>query len=370
VTSDWALIAGGGTAGHVLPGIAIGTALVGRGRDPSTIHFVGSRSGMEGALVPEAGFEITLLPGKGIQRRVTFANLAAAAGLAQASVGAIRLLRKRRPSVVVSMGGYASVPCAMAAVALRVPVVVHEQNAVPGAANRLVARFARVSAVSFPDTDLPRAELTGNPVRAEVLSVDRQRDRLDARGRLGVDDERHLIAIFGGSLGAGRINGAVREALPMWSERTDLAVHHIVGRRDWPEVSSSHPELSPGGLQYRAVEYESRMDLVLAAADLAVCRAGATSVAELAAVGVPSILVPLPGAPGDHQTANARYLERAGAAVVVPDAELDGPRLVREVDGVLSDSRALALMSQAAGRCGRRDAAVRVAALVEAHASG
>ncbi|HUQ62905.1 MAG TPA: undecaprenyldiphospho-muramoylpentapeptide beta-N-acetylglucosaminyltransferase [Acidimicrobiales bacterium] len=368
MTPAWALVAGGGTAGHVLPGIAIGKALVAAGHDPSTIRFVGSTAGMEAALVPEAGFGVTLLPGKGIQRRLAIANLGAALGLAQASAQALRLVRRARPAVVVSLGGYASVPCAMAAAVLRVPIVVHEQNAVPGAANRLVGRFARACAVSFPGTDLPRAVLTGNPVRAEVLAVDRQRDRSQARARLGIGDGRRLLAIFGGSLGAGRINGAVRDALPMWADRSDLAVHHIVGRREWPAVGSSVPSLPAGGLEYEPVEYEARMDLVLAAADLVVCRAGATSIAELSALGAPSILVPLPGAPGDHQTANAQYLERAGGAVLLPDAQLNGAYLVNEVDRVMNDGDRLSAMGRAAAQCGRPDAATRVAALVEEHA--
>lgn len=364
----WALIAGGGTAGHVLPGVAIAKAMVAAGHDPSTVRFVGSTAGMEGVLVPEAGFDITLLPGKGIQRRLTIANLGASWGLLRASVTSLRLVRRLRPSVVVCLGGYASVPCALAALALRVPVVVQEQNAVPGAVNRLVAKLARASAVSFPDTDLPRAEFTGNPVRAEVLAADRQRDREAARVALEVPAGYRLVAVFGGSLGAGRINHALRDAVGLWAERKDLAVRHIIGRRDWAEATGDLPDLLPGGLLYQAVEYESRMDLVLTAADLAVCRAGATSVAELAVLGVPSILVPLPGAPGDHQTANARYLEQAGAAVVVPDGELDAARLVREVDALLADPDRLAAMGRAAVSRGHRDAADRVAALAEVHA--
>lgn len=364
----WAVIAGGGTAGHVLPGLAIGKALVTAGHEPSSIHYVGSVAGMEGRLVPEAGFGITLLPGKGIERRLTTANLSAGWGITQASVKALNLLRRLRPSVVVSLGGYASVPCAAAAILLQVPVVVHEQNAVPGAANRLVSRFARASAVSFPATELPKAVLTGNPVRAEILAVDRVRDRADARSRLNVGDGRRLVIAFGGSLGAGRINDAVHQALDQWRDRDDLTLRHIVGRRDWAQVRAGLPDLPAGELSYQPIEYEARMDLALTAAEVVVCRAGATTVAELAALGIPAVLVPLPGAPGDHQTANACYLAQAGGAVVVPDAEFDGIRLASEVDALLGNPDRLRAMGRAAAGCGRRDAAVRVAALVEAHA--
>ena len=364
----WALVAGGGTAGHVLPGLAVARALVDAGHPPEEIHWVGSEAGIEGRLVPEAGFGITVLPGRGIERRLSVASAAAVLGLTRAAARAVGVVARRRPAVVVALGGYASVPCALAAVPLGVPVVVCEQNAVPGAANRLVARFAKAAAVSFPGTGLPRAHVTGNPVRAEVLAVDRHRDRDTARRALGLPLDRRVVAVFGGSLGARRINLALVSALEQWVGRDDLAVRHVVGRRDWSLVNDGVPPLSAGGVVYEPVEYEDRMDLVLAAADLAVCRAGATSVAELAVVGLPAVLVPLPGAPGDHQTANARQLSDAGAAVLVPDAELDGTRLVAEVDALLADPARLAAMAEAARGTARRDAAERVAALVEQHA--
>ena len=350
------------------PGIEIARALVARGHPPESIHFVGSSRGIEARLVPAAGFGLTLLPGRGIVRRLSAENLAAAVGITRAAARAVGLVRRHRPAVVVALGGYASVPCAVAAVALRVPLVVVEQNAVPGAANRLVARFARASAVSFPGTDLPRAELTGNPVRPEILAVDRASGRDNARAHLGLPADRRVVGVFGGSLGARRINLAVVDALRVWTDRTDLAVRHVVGERDWDLVSDALPALPEGGVVYQRVRYEERMDLLMTAVDLLVGRAGGTTVAEVAAVGLPSVLVPLPIAPGDHQTANGRALERAGAAVVVPDADLDAPRLVAEVDRLLGDPSRLEAMAAAAAGCARRDAADRVAALVERHA--
>ena len=366
----WAIIAGGGTAGHVLPGLAVARALVARGHPLGTVHWVGSRIGIEARLVPEAGFGVTLLPGRGIERRLSRASVTAAMGLVAAVAAGVALVARHRPAVVVALGGYASVPCALAAVALRVPLVVCEQNAVPGAANRYLARFARAAAVSFPGTRLPRARVTGNPVRPEILAVDRSRDRDEARTALGLPLNRRVVAAFGGSLGARRINLAVVAALRRWARRGDLAVRHVVGRRDWTLVAEATPDLGGAALVYAPVEYEDRMDLMLAAADVAVCRAGATTVAELAVVGLPSVLVPLPGAPGDHQTANARQLVDAGAAVLVADGELDGDRLAAEVDALLSDPEALERKSRAATGFARRDAAEAVAALVEEHARG
>ena len=377
------LIAGGGTAGHVLPGLAIAEALVSSGvvENQSSVYLVGSRRGIEVDLVPPTGFDLTVLPGRGIQRRLALANLAAGIGLLCGFVQALILVIRRRPAVVVSLGGYASIPCALAALVLRVPVVVAEQNAVPGAANRLTGRFARACAVSFPGTDLPRSTMTGNPVRQGVRKVaesgDRIRDRSEARAALGVNT-CPFVVVFGGSLGARRINQALVRAVEDW-KGGPVVVEHVVGPRGWMKglaggVSADDaPERTVAAapdVEYRAVRYEADMLTVLRAADLVVCRAGATSVAELSALGVPSILVPLPGAPGDHQTANARYLEDAGGALLVPDSELDGDRLGVEMAALLADTGRLTAMANGARSLGRPDAADRVVALITTVVSG
>jgi UDP-N-acetylglucosamine--N-acetylmuramyl-(pentapeptide) pyrophosphoryl-undecaprenol N-acetylglucosamine transferase len=254
----------------------------------------------------------------------------------------------------------------------RVPVVVVEQNAVPGAANRLVARFAKASAVSFPGTALPRAVVTGNPVRAEVRAVERTRDRATARSQLGVDPHRVLVAAFGGSLGARRINDAVLDVAEQWRDRGDLAIRHVIGDRDWDACGPRREQLAgmqgSEKLQYQAVRYEDDMPGLYAAADLAVCRSGATSVAELAVVGLPAVLVPLPGAPGDHQTANARGLVEAGAAVLVRDEDCTGRALADVLVRLLSPPGMLESMANAARSAARPDADDRVARLVEEHA--
>ena len=365
-TTTYALLAGGGTAGHVLPGLAVAQALEARGHDPSTIRFVGSERGLERSLVPHAGFDVTLLPGRGIQRRLTLANVGAVWGLLQAIVTGIGLVRRLRPSVVVVLGGYASVACAVGAVMWRVPIVVLEQNARAGAANRLAGRFAKVCAVPFPETDLPNAVVTGNPVRPEVLAVDRSRGRDRARDDLGIDRRLVMIAVVTGSLGSRRVNEAVLAAASMWAERSDLAIHHVVGSRDWDQVRRMLPITK--GLQYRAVRYEDHMATVLAAADLFVGRAGGTTVAELAEVGVAGLLVPLPDSPRDHQTANAAALVRVGGAISVPDAQLTGDRLVAEVTPLIEDPARLVAMGAAARTLAHPDAAERVADLVEEHA--
>jgi undecaprenyldiphospho-muramoylpentapeptide beta-N-acetylglucosaminyltransferase len=367
----FALIAGGGTAGHVQPALAIARALVERGHRQGAIEMVGSERGIEARLVPEAGFELTLLPGRGLERKLSWQNVRSLAALVVAMGRAWRLVGRLRPRVVVSVGGYASVPCALAAVVRRVPVVVAEQNATPGAANRLVGRFARACAVSFPDTPLPRAVVTGNPVRPEVLAIDRARDGGGARARLGVEQGRRLVLIFGGSLGALRINQATVDAVGLWAGRTDLHVRHVIGARDWERFRGpdAPPPPPPGAaLHYEALEYDDDMPTSLAAADLVVCRSGSSTSFELLAAGAPAVLIPSPYVTADHQTANARHLERVGAALVVPDAELDGPRLVREVDALLADPSRLAAMSAAGRAAAAPSAAADIAALVEAHA--
>lgn len=363
----WAIVAGGGTGGHVTPALAIARALVERGHDAESIHFVGSRRGIEARLVPAAGFGVTLLPGRGIQRRLTVENVAAVAGLLRALVSAAWLVARWRPRVVVSVGGYASAPCSIAAVACRVPLVLAEQNARPGAAHRLVARFARAAAVTFDGTPLPRAVVTGNPVRAEILAVDRSPAGRDgARRALGLPLDRSVVFVFGGSLGARRLNEAVAGLVEAWADRADVAVRHVVGTRDWDDVARRGTP--SGALVYQRVEFEERMDIALTAADVAVCRAGASTIAELTVAGVPAIYVPFPAATDDHQTANARAVADAGGGVLVPDADLTPDRLAKELDALVSDADRLGVMATAARTLGRPDAAARVAALVEEHA--
>jgi undecaprenyldiphospho-muramoylpentapeptide beta-N-acetylglucosaminyltransferase len=362
------LIAGGGTAGHVLPALAVAQALVARGHDPASVRFVGSRRGQEARLVPEAGFAVTLLPGRGVERRLSWRAVASVVALAAATVAATADMLRARPSVVLSVGGYAALPCAVAALLLRVPLVVAEANAVPGATNRLAARWARASAVAFERTGLPREVVTGTPVRDDVLAASRDAEaRMKARAELGVPPGRRLVAVTGGSLGARRVNEAVFELVERWGERDDLAVHHAVGARDWAALAGQAP--APERLQYRAVEYEERVPALLSAADVWIGRAGGVTLAELTAVGVPSVLVPLPIAPHDHQAVGARRLAAAGACAVVPDAECTGARLADELDPLLGTPGALDAMGRAAAALGHRDAADRIAELLEAHAA-
>ena len=368
------VITGGGTAGHVLPAIAVARALVAAGVAPGAIHFVGTRRGMERLLVPEAGFSLTLLPGRGIVRRPSLRNVAAVAGIVAAFVASLYQLGRRRPRVVVAVGGFGAVACSFAAGVWRVPVVVVNVDSVPGAANRMIGRLATACAVAFPGTALPRAVLTGAPVRPEVLGVDRtERGRARARAALGITGGGPLVGVVGGSLGARRLNEATIGLAGLLRHRGDAVVYHVCGRRSLDEVAAAAAAAGLAdrpGFEYRVVAYEDRLAELFAAADLIVGRAGASTVAELAAIGTPSILVPLPGAPSDHQAKNAAWLCAAGAAVRLDDAQATAERVFSEVVALLDDPGRLGAMGEAARRQGRRDAAGAVASLVVDVAAG
>ena len=328
----YAVVAGGGTGGHVLPALAVARALVALGHQPESIEFVGSRRGQEGVLLAGEGFPMLLLGGRGIARRLDWdslvANAGAVVGLLGASAQALRAVRSWRPSVVVSVGGYASFPAGMAAVVLGVPLVLVNVDAVPGLVHRLLGRFAAASAVVAEQTTLPRAVVTGTPVRAEIAAVDRSAGGVAAaRQALDLPPGRATVAVVGGSLGARRLNEAAAAMARAYEDRDDVTIYHVIGQRDWEATSPACvPEGGGGGLCYRTVPFERRMDLLYAAADLFVCRAGAMTVAELAVAGVPSVLVPLPGAPSDHQTANAvgAGRPRGGVAAARPPVRRAG----------------------------------------------
>ena len=358
--SVFALITGGGTGGHVYPGLALAEALVARGHPRESIHWVGNAGKLEETAVPAAGFTIDLLPGRGLQRRLTLDNVSVLAKSVRAFALARRIVRRTRPEVVVGVGGYASLPCLVAARLRRVPAVVHEQNAAPGLANRIAVRLGARAAISLPGTPLPAAVVTGNPVRAAVIGVERR-----------PTPDRPLVAIVGGSLGARRLNQAAAELYDLWRGRADVTVHHVSGAAGHAAAEAAWAAGRRDGdaLGYRLLRYDDRMPELYAATSVAVCRAGATTVAELAAAGVPAVLVPLPGAPGDHQTRNAQALVDAGAAVLVPDAECTGARLAAELERLLADPAGLEKMSAAARTLARPRAADDLADLVEAAAA-
>jgi len=362
-----AVVTGGGTAGHVLPALAVMDRLVAAGHRPDELHYVGTSRGIEARLVPARGHPHTLLDVSGLQRSMSprdlLRNLAFAPRLVRATWRAIALLRRLRPQVVVNVGGYASMPATLAAGLLRVPVVVVSYDRRPGLASKLAARLASACAVAFEGSPLPRARLTGAPVRPEVIAVDRARDRGHARRELELPEERFVVAVVGGSLGARAVNRAVAGAAALLADRGDLAIHHVVGERF---VDDGAPAPAPAAaIMYRVIGYEDRMPLVYAAADLVVARAGASTIAELATTGTPAILVPWPGAAEDHQLDNARTLTDPGAAILLEERELSPERLAGEITALAADPGRLAAIAAAAREAGARHRGSSLVELVE-----
>jgi UDP-N-acetylglucosamine--N-acetylmuramyl-(pentapeptide) pyrophosphoryl-undecaprenol N-acetylglucosamine transferase len=337
----------------VVPALAVADAL----RDSGAhVEFVGGERA-EAELVPQAGYSFHPLSVAGLDRKNPL-KAARAAGLAGAAVFRARaLLRRIGADAVVGGGGYVAGPVGLAAVTLRLPLVLTEADSHLGVANRLLARFARRVFLAFPIEGRTgeRYEVVGRPVPAGTGHA----DRAAARRRFGLSEDATCLLVFGGSIGARTLNFAALEA---FGADAPCEVLHASGKRDHPELAARLEELgSPP--HYRLFEYVTPFADALAAADVAVARSGG-SVFELAAAGLPSILVPYPHATADHQAGNARYMADAGAAVVVPDADVSAERLRREVGELVADPARLGSMSAAARSAARPDAAARVAAAV------
>lgn len=339
------MIAAGGTAGHVVPALAVAAALR---ADGARVAFIGGHRA-EATLVPGAGFELHQIAVEGVSRSHPLRALRALARAAMAVPRSRSLLRSLEADAVLGGGGYVSAPVGLAALSLRVPLVLSEADSHLGLSNRLLARFARRVCLAFPieGRAAPRYLVTGRPVPAVRC------DREAARRRFGIPAQARCVVVFGGSLGARSINLAAVEAFAA----APFHVLHISGSRDHAELAARELPPSYHLLEYLDVE---RFGEALDAADLAVARAGG-SVFELAAHGLPAVLVPYPHAAADHQTTNARWMARAGAAVTVADAELTPARLSREVEGLLDDRVRLAAMADAARSLARPDAARAVA---------
>jgi UDP-N-acetylglucosamine--N-acetylmuramyl-(pentapeptide) pyrophosphoryl-undecaprenol N-acetylglucosamine transferase len=363
------VIAGGGTAGHVNPALALAHALGGH-----AVTFAGTNGGAESRLVPGAGFPLELIEVRGFDRSKPISLLSTGVQALRATRQAGSLLQRVRAEVVVGMGGYVSLPVCVAARRLRLPVVLHEQNIVLGLAHRVCRRFARAVAVSFEETLAqagPKGIYVGNPVRPEIASVDHDADRARGYERFDLDPRRMTLLVTGGSQGAKRLNEAALGLTSLWTERADLQILHLAGRvQADPFMKLSEDRLAEGRLIYRVVDYVDDMVTAYAAADLALCRGGATTVAELGVVGLPAIIVPYPHHRDRQQERHGRVLERAGAAVVLPDEATTPAEVARLAGEMLADGGKLKDMRTAALGAGRPDAATNLARVVKHAASG
>jgi UDP-N-acetylglucosamine--N-acetylmuramyl-(pentapeptide) pyrophosphoryl-undecaprenol N-acetylglucosamine transferase len=348
------VIAGGGTGGHLYPGLAVARELA-RLAPGARVSFAGTARGLEARVVPREGFELDVLRSAGLKGKSLAATLRGVGLLPLGAVDAWRIVSRRRPHVVLGVGGYSSGPVVLAAALRGVPTMVLEQNAVPGLANRLLARFVDAAAVTYEDA-LPwfhgRGFVSGNPVREGFAA-----GRGGAGVTAGVGPARLLV--FGGSQGARAINTAMVEAAPILrSSGRAIEITHQTGARDLDRVRGGYRE---AGLEARVEPYLDEMAREMAWADLVVCRAGATTLAELAAAGRAAILVPLPTATDDHQRRNAEALVRAGAAEMIEQRTLTGPALAARIVALASDPGRRQDMGAQVGRFARPDAAVTIA---------
>jgi UDP-N-acetylglucosamine--N-acetylmuramyl-(pentapeptide) pyrophosphoryl-undecaprenol N-acetylglucosamine transferase len=348
------LLAGGGTAGHTSPLLATADAL--RRLEPGVeITCLGTPRGLENRVVPEAGYPLELISPVPLPRKPSAELLRVPGRLRGAVKEARDVLDRVRPDVLVGYGGYVSMPAYLAARRAKVPIVVHEQNALPGLANRAGARIARRVAVSFPDTPLPRAEYVGLPIRTMISGLDRAAMRAEARASFGLDPDLPTVVVTGGSQGARTINNAVAGAARELGD-AGVQVLHVVGPKN--DVTPT-----PGAAPYVVVSYVDRMDYALAAADLMVCRAGASSVTEAAAVGVPAVFVPLPIGNGE-QDLNARPVVDAGGALLVEDGAFTSAWVVANVPALAHDRERLDAMGRAASVLIPRDADEKLARII------
>ncbi|WP_435747830.1 undecaprenyldiphospho-muramoylpentapeptide beta-N-acetylglucosaminyltransferase [Nocardioides sp. SYSU DS0663] len=348
------LLAGGGTAGHTSPLLATADAL--RRLDPGVeVTCLGTPRGLENRVVPEAGYPLELISPVPLPRKPGADLVKVPVRLRRAVRETAAVLDRVRPDVVVGYGGYVSMPAYLAARRRGLPVVVHEQNALPGLANKAGARVATRVAVSFPDTPLPRAEHVGLPIRRMISTLDRAAVRAEARRFFGLDPDRPTLVVTGGSQGARRLNQSVSGAAEALGA-AGVQVLHVVGPK-----GEAAP--APTGAPYVVVDFVDRMDLALAAADLMVCRAGASSVTEAAATGVPAVFVPLPIGNGEQEH-NARPVVDAGGALLVSDAAFTPEWVAATVPALACDAERLAAMGAAAADLIPRDADDRLARIV------
>jgi len=354
------LIAAGGTGGHIYPGIAVAKEIL-RREPESEVRFVGTARGLENRLVPQAGFELSIIDSAGLKNVGPVARTRGLLVLPKSLRDARRAIKQFQPDLVVGAGGYVSGPVVLTAALLKLPTLVMESNALPGWTNRVLARFVDKAAVSF-DAALPffrgKAVVTGNPVRREFFEIP-QRER-DATGIA-----QFSILVFGGSQGAHAINEAMVAALPALAGLKDvLRITHQTGEKDFETARSAY--LAAGwGERASVTKYIDNMVAAFADADLVVSRAGATTTAELIAAGKASVMVPFPFAADDHQRKNAEALANAGAGRMILQQDLSGERLAQEIATLVREPERITEMEQAARKLARGDAAAAVVDMIE-----
>lgn len=353
-TAPNVVLAGGGTAGHIEPALALADAVL-RARPDATVTALGTERGLENSLVPARGYPLELIPPVPMPRKLTPELLRLPLRVRESVRRAREVLDRLRADVLVGFGGYVALPAYLAARG-RIPIVVHEANRQPGLANRVGARFAHTVAVATEGTPLPGAKLVGMPLRQSITGLDRAAERAKARAHFGLTPDAPTLVVFGGSQGARSINNAVSGAAKDFAD-AGIGVLHAHGPKNTVAVQEF-----PGRPSYVPVPYLERMDLAYAAADVVLCRSGAMTVAEVSAVGLPAVYIPLPHGNGE-QADNAAPAVRAGAARLAEDAELSSELLRQRVIPLLSEPDELASMAAAARGLGHATADAELARL-------
>ena len=349
------LIAAGGTGGHIYPGIAVAKEIL-RRDELSEVLFVGTARGLETRIVPENGFQLSLINSAGLKNVGVAGKIKGISVLPKSFVEARKIIRQFRPHVVVGAGGYVSGPVLLMAAIMGIPTLVMDSNALPGFTNRQLSRFVDRAALTFEEAVRffgKKGIVTGNPVRHEFFEIPRK-----------VRSDLFHVLIFGGSQGARAINNSMADALPhIASFKERLSVTHQTGEADLENIRAAYSESEFSEADVRP--FISDMFVEFGKADLVICRAGATTCAELAAAGKAAIMVPLPTAADDHQRKNAEALEKVGAARMILQADLSGERLGKEIGELISSPEKITAMENAAKKLGREDAAEKTVDLIE-----
>ena len=373
--TTYAVITGGATSGHVVPALAIIELLVEAGHGRETLVYVGSDRGVETTLVPQTGITCVFLGVDGLQRGLSLAkikrNLRMLPTMMRATQLATQVLVKHRPRVVVSVGGYVSAPICRAARHLKIPVVTCSYDSKPGIATKMQARYASAVAVAQMPSTLRGAQLTGAPVRAELRSLDRSASRGASRTRLGFSADAKLVVVMGGSLGSAVLNSATVSLVAHMESLSSLNVSilHIAGSRYMEDQQlASEIKRSDGSIMYQRIAYSSDMDDVYAAADLVVARAGASTVAEIATVGIASILIPWKDAAENHQLTNAKILSDQGGAVLLEESRLNDEVFQRQIIELLTDDAKRMQISDVARKLGDVHRNCSIAQVIDAAA--
>jgi len=375
--TTYAVITGGATSGHVVPALSIIELLVEAGHPRETLVYVGSDRGVETTLVPQTGIACVFLSVDGLQRGMSLTkvkrNLRMLPTMMRATQLATQVLVQHRPRVVVSVGGYVSAPICRAARHLKIPVVTCSYDSKPGMATKMQARYAATVAVAHTPSTLRRAQLTGAPVRAELRHLDRGASRAASRMRLGFSADAKLVVVMGGSLGSAVLNSATESLVAQMESPSlaNVAILHIAGSRYMEgQQLVSEMRRPDGSMMYQRIAYSSNMSDIYAAADLVVARAGASTVAEIATVGIASVLVPWKDAAENHQLTNAKSLSDPGGAVLLEESKLADDVFVQLIGDLLGDESMRLHIANEARKLGEVHRNCSIAAVVEKAADG